>query len=289
VRHVYECPVRWADLDVLGHVNNVVYVDYLQEARVSLLGVPAGVSLDGHEARPADDGIVVVAHQIHYVSPLRFDFGTVRIETWATEIRAASFTLAYEIYREHEDGREVYVRASTVLAPYVFGADTPRRLTPTEKDRLQRYFEPAETRLPEFSEPRFTQNGEFELYTRFSDVDTYGHVNNVKYFEYFQEGRVAALRVVRGEGALGDLAVQPLVVAQADVSYLRPLLFSLKPYALNTWISHVGNRSMVLEGVIHDGETVYARSRHVMVFFDPETQRSTEPSPEFRDRLQALM
>ena len=29
--------MRWADLDLLGHVNNVVYVDYLQEARVDML------------------------------------------------------------------------------------------------------------------------------------------------------------------------------------------------------------------------------------------------------------
>ena len=37
VRHRYECPMRWADMDLLGHVNNVTYVDYLQEARVDLL------------------------------------------------------------------------------------------------------------------------------------------------------------------------------------------------------------------------------------------------------------
>src|SRR5215467_663306 len=28
-RHIYYCPLRWADMDSLGHVNNVVYVDYL--------------------------------------------------------------------------------------------------------------------------------------------------------------------------------------------------------------------------------------------------------------------
>ena len=37
VRHRYACPIRWADLDLLGHVNNVRYVDYLQEARVDLM------------------------------------------------------------------------------------------------------------------------------------------------------------------------------------------------------------------------------------------------------------
>ena len=32
-RHVTHVPLRWADLDALGHVNNVVYLRYLQEAR----------------------------------------------------------------------------------------------------------------------------------------------------------------------------------------------------------------------------------------------------------------
>ncbi len=37
MRHVYECPMRWADLDLLGHVNNVAHVDVLQEARIDML------------------------------------------------------------------------------------------------------------------------------------------------------------------------------------------------------------------------------------------------------------
>ncbi|HEX6875768.1 MAG TPA: acyl-CoA thioesterase, partial [Nocardioidaceae bacterium] len=41
VRHVYDCPLRWADMDSLGHVNNVTYVDYLQEARVDMFAVHA--------------------------------------------------------------------------------------------------------------------------------------------------------------------------------------------------------------------------------------------------------
>ena len=33
--------MRWADMDLQGHVNNVIYVDYLQEARVDMLRVHA--------------------------------------------------------------------------------------------------------------------------------------------------------------------------------------------------------------------------------------------------------
>jgi len=31
----------------------------------------------------------------------------------------------------------------------------------------------------------------YDCYVRFSDVDVYGHVNNVKYFEFYQEARLA--------------------------------------------------------------------------------------------------
>ena len=65
VRHVYECPMRWADLDMLGHVNNVVYVDYLQEARVDMLRTHAR-----REAGELTEGVVVVRHEVTYKAPL---------------------------------------------------------------------------------------------------------------------------------------------------------------------------------------------------------------------------
>lgn len=33
----FEMPVRWGDLDALNHVNNTVYLRYLEEARVNVL------------------------------------------------------------------------------------------------------------------------------------------------------------------------------------------------------------------------------------------------------------
>ena len=35
-----------------------------------------------------------------YLLPLTFNFRPVSIECWVTEIRAASFTIAYEIFRD---------------------------------------------------------------------------------------------------------------------------------------------------------------------------------------------
>ena len=139
-RHIYDCPLRWADMDSLGHVNNVVYVDYLQEARVDMLRVHAPVK-GGEELA---EGVVVVRHEVEYLQPLVFRPEPVRVESWVTQIRAATFTLRYEVLDELPDGeRRVYLRASTVLTPYVFAQERPRRITDREREVLGRFLEEA--------------------------------------------------------------------------------------------------------------------------------------------------
>jgi acyl-CoA thioester hydrolase len=137
-RHVYLCPLRWADMDSLGHVNNVTYVDYLQEARVDMLRVHAPMT--GGEQLA--EGTVVVRHEVEFLAPLVFRFEPVRIETWVTRIRAASFTMAYEILDVLPDAeRRVYARARTVLTPYVFSDERPRRIRDEERTVLDRFLE----------------------------------------------------------------------------------------------------------------------------------------------------
>jgi acyl-CoA thioester hydrolase len=127
-------------MDSLGHVNNVVYVDYLQEARVDMLRVHAPVR-GGEELA---EGVVVVRHEVEFVRPLVFRPEPVRVESWVSQIRVATFTMAYEVLDELPDGdRRVYLRASSVLTPYVFSQERPRRITAEEREVLGRFLEPA--------------------------------------------------------------------------------------------------------------------------------------------------
>jgi acyl-CoA thioester hydrolase len=129
-------------MDSLGHVNNVTYVDYLQEARVDMLRVHAPAT-GGEQLAEAT---VVVRHEVEFLSPLVFRAAPVRIESWVTRIRAASFTMAYEILDELPDGRRhVYTRARTVLTPYLFTEERPRRIRDRELAVLERFLEPTET------------------------------------------------------------------------------------------------------------------------------------------------
>jgi acyl-CoA thioester hydrolase len=275
--------MRWADLDLLGHVNNVVYVDYLQEARVDLLRHhgPAAQAEGG-----LAEGVVVVRHEVQFVEPLTFHFRPVSIEVWVTEIRAASFTLAYEVFQETEEGRRVHLRASTLLTPYVFATERPRRLSGSEQEALSKYLEPGEpVRSGRSTGSVREEVGHYPVHVRFSDVDVYGHVNNVKYFEYFQEARLLLMaRLGRG---LTEESGGSIVVAQTDVDYRVPILFRDRPYDAWSWISHLGTTSMTIESEVCDGDALLSRARVVVVFVDAASGRPTPPPAAYRERLAA--
>ncbi|AJE40736.1 acyl-CoA thioesterase [Streptomyces nodosus] len=126
MRHIYRCPLRWADMDAYGHVNNVVFLRYLEEARIDFLFRPD---------KEFQQGSVVARHEIDYKRQLVHRHAPVDIELWVTEIRAASFTLTYEV----KDPDQIYVRASTVIVPFDFEAQRPRRITDEEREFLMEY------------------------------------------------------------------------------------------------------------------------------------------------------
>jgi acyl-CoA thioester hydrolase len=259
-------------MDLLGHVNNVTYVDYLQEARVDMLRVHPPVP-GGEELA---DGVVVVRHEVVYVAPLVFRLAPVSIELWVTEVRAATFTLAYEVFDETPEGRKVYLRARSVLTPYVFAGEHPRRLKESERAVLHRFLEPDVAPLPpavRLDEPAGDRYS-YECAVRFSDVDVYRHVNNVKYFEYYQEARIAMITALGEAGGLAEsTGGGGVVVAQIDVDYRSPIFFREPPYTVETWVSRVGGSSFVVDGQIRDGDAVLSSARAVLVAIDPVTQR----------------
>jgi acyl-CoA thioester hydrolase len=126
----------------------------------------------------------------------------------------------------------------------------------------------------------------YDCFVRFSDVDVYGHVNNVKYFEFYQEARLAFLMSLgRAEGEQGF----SLVVARLDVDYKRPILFRPEPFGVETWVTRVGTSSFGIASEIRDGDTVLSRAQAAMVTFDLETQRSRPLTAGERARLESVL
>jgi acyl-CoA thioester hydrolase len=132
-KHVYEFNVRFGDIDSQLHVNNVKFLGYLEDARLSMFH--ADPIIEGIE--PVR-GMVISRHEIDYLRPLTGVIYPIRVESWVTEARAASFKLAYEV-RDHE---HVYATATSSIVAFDVEAARLRRWTPEERAYIMRFLKP---------------------------------------------------------------------------------------------------------------------------------------------------
>ncbi len=141
-RYRYLCPLRWGDMDAYGHVNNVLFLRYLEQARIGMFHAAAPDDGGGL----VDTGILVARHEIDYLRPLRYRQLPVAIDVWVTDIAAASFEVCYEVLDPAEPldpaaagaaGDIVYARAESTMVVYDFSRNAPRRLNPDEQARLR--------------------------------------------------------------------------------------------------------------------------------------------------------
>jgi acyl-CoA thioester hydrolase len=257
--------MRRDDLHGDGHLNNVFYADYLQEARLDLLH-----RHDTDVSPNPGEGLVVVRTVIDYLQPLALR-PTVPVATWVTEVRAASFTLGYELATVSDDGATVvHARATTALTPYVFGDNRPRRLTPDERAKLTTGIE--HSPIPDAPRARWRPIGagahHVPVRVRFSDIDLLGHVNNVRYLEYIQEARTALTTEVFEEARVKSNV--SLVVVRTEVDYVGQMNLRPEPYGVWTRVAEVGTTSFTTECEIRDGDAVMARATVVTVSVDDD-------------------
>jgi acyl-CoA thioester hydrolase len=84
-------------------------------------------------------GTVIHRHEIDYLQPVVYHPHPLRIEMWIDDVRAAHFTVRYEIY----DDDRLAARAATTCVTFDFGRQRPRRLTPEERAVLAGYTDDA--------------------------------------------------------------------------------------------------------------------------------------------------
>ncbi len=127
--HEMTFPVRWGDMDAMGHVNNTVYFRYLEMARVDWMQ-----TLDG-APDPKGQGPVIVNAFCNFYRQLEYpdvvllrmyvsDPGRSSFETWATMARVQA--------------PEVICAAGGATTVWV---DFPAGKSAPLPDRLRRYLE----------------------------------------------------------------------------------------------------------------------------------------------------
>ncbi len=132
----FELPlaVEAADIDALGHVNNVVYLRWVQEAAVAHWNALAPEA-DRRKLR-----WIVLRHEIDYKQPARLG-ETIVARTWVGAASRLRFERHTELLRASD--RSLLARALTVWCPIDAGTGRPAAVSAEVRARFSR---PAEQR-----------------------------------------------------------------------------------------------------------------------------------------------
>lgn len=272
--YVYLCPKRFDDLNADGSIDHAVIIDYLQEARIEfLLSAPEPMSA------MLDTGVLVAAHRIEYLAPIGSSEPVVRVQVWIDRVGGAQFSLSYSL----TDGDLEVARARTTAVAYDLGSSALRRLTAAERDQLSAA-RAAGVELTGFETafPRLDDAHHSRCRVRWADLDSYGHVNNVRFFDYFSQAR---LELLTGSGSPDG--AESWRVTRQDVTYKLPLDFRREPYLIRTAATDIGGSHVEFAADIvadPDQPKSLATSRAVVVHTRADG-RPASIGDQLRDRL----
>lgn len=110
---------------------------------------------------------------------------------------------------------------------------------------------------------------------RWSDMDAYGHVNNVQFLRLLEDARVIGIDAWAGEGpSMLDVGI---VVSRHAIEYRLPLTYRPAPVRVDMWVTRIHGAGFDLGYVVRDpdevGDAVYAVAETGLVLYDFATAR----------------
>jgi acyl-CoA thioester hydrolase len=121
--------LRWRDMDMLGHLNQSVYHELLEEGRAGLM-----IDLVRRLGGMPEPGRYVVAHvDLDYLTEVRKDHGEVEVVVRVGHVGTSSFQMEHEVLLP--DG-SVAAQGKTVMVGWDRTARAKRPLSDAERQAL---------------------------------------------------------------------------------------------------------------------------------------------------------
>ncbi len=133
-RHHYPIQVRWGDMDALGHVNNAVYLTYLEQARVDYTRRELGL-WDGAAGKL---GLIMARVEIDFKLPL-FAGDDVHVFTRSARLGRSSGVTEQLIARAKDDQLEIASRALITIVVYDYANNKPTPIPDEWRERIKAY------------------------------------------------------------------------------------------------------------------------------------------------------
>lgn len=106
------------------------------------------------------------------------------------------------------------------------------------------------------------------------DMDALGHVNNGRYFDYFQQARIDWLATLK----LDLKQTAGPVVIQVACTFLKPIVYPAS-LILNNSVHSLGRSSFIMDHDLYQGEQLMAQGMSKIVWVDYLKNQSI-PLPE---------
>jgi YbgC/YbaW family acyl-CoA thioester hydrolase len=120
--------MRWADYDPMQHVNNVVYHEFMQDARVGLI---EAMGIDRLTLNVV--GHFVARTEIDYLAPIGMGIPFITVKLWVTRLGGASYDVHYEFL---DAAGTVYAKAKTVMVTVELATNSVVRLDDSMRELL---------------------------------------------------------------------------------------------------------------------------------------------------------
>jgi YbgC/YbaW family acyl-CoA thioester hydrolase len=123
-------PIRFSDIDAMGHVNNALTLTLLEQGRMAFYAEVVGVR------RIEEIDFVIAESACRYKTPIQLH-DTVRMRLHITDVSRSSFRFRYLLF-DPDDGR-VFTEAETVQVTYDYVAGRPKPVSPEFLAKASRY------------------------------------------------------------------------------------------------------------------------------------------------------
>ena len=126
--HVERIPIRWGDMDAMGHVNNIVYFRYMEQARISWFEQ----LLPRRDAAWKTTGIVIANALCNFRRAMTYP-GTVEVKVFVARPGGSSVATYYELSIESE----IYADGAAVVVFIDMQTQKPLRIPEEIRSLLQ--------------------------------------------------------------------------------------------------------------------------------------------------------
>lgn len=106
IKHI---EIRFRDIDQFGHVNNAVYLTYLEQSRINYFD---GVNLSGLNWTTL--GVILARTEIDYIIPILMN-DYIEIEISCGRVGSKSFDLSYLFYKIENQKKTIVAKARTIM------------------------------------------------------------------------------------------------------------------------------------------------------------------------------